>query len=207
MNIHLQGVSKRFNLEWIFRKIDHTFDEGCHVITGPNGSGKSTLLRILAGHLTPSEGAVSYNDGSRSVDREDIFNYLSISAPYLDLFDAYSTSEMIAFHGKLKGFRNGLSTQDVVDASLLGPYRHKYLHQLSSGTRQRLKTALAILSESSILLLDEPCTNFDDHAAAWYEDLLRSHLENRLVIIASNQEREYRLARSRFVLDEYTVKP
>ncbi len=207
MNIHLQGVSKRFNLEWIFRKIDHRFQEGCHVITGPNGSGKSTLLRILAGHLTPSEGEVSYSLGSQTIDREEIYSHLSISAPYLDLFDAYSTSEMIAFHGKLKGFRNGLSTEDVVEASLLGPYRHKYLHQLSSGTRQRLKTALAILSDSSILLLDEPCTNFDDRAAAWYEELLQSHSENRLVIIASNQEREYRLAKSGFSLDEYTVKP
>jgi ABC-type Mn2+/Zn2+ transport system ATPase subunit len=61
INIQLTNAGKRFSLDWIFRHINYTFEQGrSYAITGPNGSGKSTLLQIIAGAITPSEGTVEY---------------------------------------------------------------------------------------------------------------------------------------------------
>ena len=56
---------------------------------------------------------------------------------------------------------------------------------------QRLKTSLALLADTSIVLLDEPATNLDEKGVDWYLNLLAQEAKGRVVIIASNQEREY----------------
>jgi len=61
MNIQLTNAGKRFNRDWIFRRLNYTFQQGIsYAITGPNGSGKSTLLQTIAGAIAPSEGTVEY---------------------------------------------------------------------------------------------------------------------------------------------------
>ena len=61
MNIQLTNAGKRFNRDWIFRRLNYTFQQGiAYAITGPNGSGKSTLLQTIAGAIAPSEGTVEY---------------------------------------------------------------------------------------------------------------------------------------------------
>src|SRR5438093_6448182 len=61
MNIQLTNAGKRFNRDWIFRRLNFTFEQGkSYAITGPNGSGKSTLLQTIAGAIAPSEGTVEY---------------------------------------------------------------------------------------------------------------------------------------------------
>src|SRR5438874_8368180 len=61
MNIQLTNAGKRFNRDWIFRRLNYTFQQGIsYAITGPNGSGKSTLLQTIAGAIAPSEGIVEY---------------------------------------------------------------------------------------------------------------------------------------------------
>jgi ABC-type multidrug transport system ATPase subunit len=61
MHIQLTSAGKRFNRDWIFRRLNYTFQQGVsYAVTGPNGSGKSTLLQTIAGAIAPSEGAVEY---------------------------------------------------------------------------------------------------------------------------------------------------
>ncbi|MDF2431472.1 MAG: hypothetical protein JWP44_1103, partial [Mucilaginibacter sp.] len=61
MKILLENIGRRFNRDWIFRGVNHTFESGkIYAILGPNGSGKSTLLQVLNGSLGPSAGAIKY---------------------------------------------------------------------------------------------------------------------------------------------------
>jgi len=206
MTIQLTGISKRFNYDWIFRGIDTSFSNGVTSITGPNGAGKSTLLRIIAGYLTPSEGSISYLRNEQEIDRENIFKYVSISAPYIELIQEFTTKEMIQFQMGLKPFRNGLTQDDVLLVSQLENQKNKQIKFFSSGMQQRLKTALAVLADSSILLLDEPTTNFDEKAVKWYDELLMQHLSDRIVLIASNQQREYTRATSALDIAKYKTR-
>src|ERR1700748_550253 len=91
MTIPLQNIGRRFNRDWIFRGVDHTFTSGeSHAILGPNGSGKSTLLQVLNGSLSPSIGTINYTYEDKPVEVDRIFEHLSLAAPYLELIEEFT---------------------------------------------------------------------------------------------------------------------
>jgi ABC-type multidrug transport system ATPase subunit len=191
MIIELNQVSKRFNYDWIFSQLNYSFKSGSvYAVTGHNGSGKSTLLRMIAGHLSPSEGTISYTD-SQPISREEIFRQVSVTAPYIDLLDEFTMEETIQFQARLKPFRRQISVSEVMELSGLHAHRGKALRYFSSGMKQRVKNILAVLAESKILIMDEPTSNLDEAGVTWYNELLKEHRDNRLVVIGSNQPREY----------------
>jgi ABC-type multidrug transport system ATPase subunit len=89
-----------------------------------------------------------------------------------------------------------------LDQALDKPVLH-----FSSGMKQRLKLALAILSDTPLLLLDEPASNLDAEAIAWYRDLLQQHMAHRTLVIASNrQAAEHDLCTESVEIGEYKGK-
>ena len=193
MNVILDTLGKRFNKQWIFRKLSIELLPGQrYVILGSNGSGKSTLLQTIAGYLVPSEGNVRYLNQNKEIDPNQHFRYISIASPYLTLIEEFDIDELLRFHFKLKPMMPGLNTKDFLHLLQLQNIAGKPVSQYSSGMKQRLRLALAFFSESPILLLDEPCSNLDAQGVEWYRSLLGSYTKNRLTIICSNhQEDEY----------------
>ncbi|MEJ2004217.1 MAG: ABC transporter ATP-binding protein, partial [Cyclobacteriaceae bacterium] len=85
MEIRLSGIAKRYNREWIFKGIEHTFLDGkSYAITGPNGSGKSTLLQVISGFQLPSEGQISWHNATGEIPVEQWFENVAIWTPYLE---------------------------------------------------------------------------------------------------------------------------
>ena len=193
MHIQLTNIGKRYNYEWIFKGIHLEFaKENNYAILGSNGSGKSTLLQVIAGNFIPSEGEISYKLNNASIDAEDIYTQLSIATPYLDLFEEFTLNESVEFHSKFKPFMAGLETQQIVTLMQLEKAKDKQLKYFSSGMKQRVRLALAILSNTPLLLLDEPTSNLDKNAINWYQQLIQTYSRDRLIIVASNQlEYEY----------------
>jgi ABC-type multidrug transport system ATPase subunit len=116
MQIVFKNIGKSYNEDWIFRKLNYQFSNNtAYAILGSNGSGKSTLLKLIAGNLLPSEGSISYHNTTGQVAPENIFNAVTIAAPYLELIEEFSLSEMLAFHIKFKAFRDGLDQKEVLE--------------------------------------------------------------------------------------------
>jgi ABC-type multidrug transport system ATPase subunit len=205
MTISLEKVGKRFNYDWIFRGIAFTFETpGTYAILGPNGSGKSTLLQILAGSLHTSEGSISYRDSDGSpIAAEQVFQYVSLAAPYLEVVEEFSLLELLDFHRQFKSFLGGLTPGDVIRAIGLEDSRHKPVRLYSSGMKQRVKLAQAILSDTPVLLLDEPCTNLDEAGVRLYHRLLSRYAPGRLVVVSSNDPREYEGCKAQFSITDY----
>ena len=194
VNIILTNIGKRYNYEWIFRKLDYEFaSQNNYVILGANGSGKSTLLQVIAGNLIASEGEIKYkNQGTNLIPEENIFRHLSFAAPYLELYDEFTLNESIEFQAKFKPFSKGLTTEQIIEITGLEKAKNKQLKFYSSGMKQRVRLALAVLSDTPLLLLDEPASNLDKKAIDWYQRLVNDCGQNRLIIVASNQvEYEY----------------
>ncbi len=192
--IQLNAIGKRFRYEWIFRNISTTFDGGQrYAILGPNGVGKSTLMKILSGHLTPSEGKMTVQLNDKILDADVIYKHVNYAAPYIELIEEFTLTEAIDFHIKFHPLSNSLKINDLINVLGFQKSKDKEIRYFSSGMRQRLKLALAICSDSPILLLDEPTTNLDNQGVAWYRSLMQQYTEgsNRLVIIASNAEHDY----------------
>jgi ABC-type multidrug transport system ATPase subunit len=189
MKIKLHQVSKKFGTQQILKDVSAEFVSGKkYAITGPNGSGKSTLLRIISGMLTPNVGIVSYTENELEILPEDFFRHISYCAPYLDLPEELTLAELLFFHESLKPFYQ-FSKQEIIALLEINP--DKEIRNLSSGMKQRVKLALAFFTQSKVLLLDEPTANFDDRWKAWYLSLVKNDLQNRIVIICSNEKEEY----------------
>lgn len=204
MMIQLHAVSKRFNYDWIFRNIDYTFHAGKKIaITGSNGSGKSTLMRILSGQLSPSEGSVLFEVNNLKLSPDNVFSKISFAAPYLELIEEFSLSEILHFQKQFKPLINNMPIEECIAISGLYPHRNKLLKNYSSGMKQRVKLTLAILADVPIILLDEPTTNLDAAGVAWYQDMIIRFAGNRSVIVSSNIEREYEFCKEIIVIENY----
>lgn len=193
MHITLLDLGRRYNKEWIFRHLDYTFSLGKkYAVLGPNGSGKSTLLKVISGSLTPSEGQLTYATKEGDIPVDEIFQDLTIAAPYVELIEEYTLREMLAFHFKFKSFLDGFDMARVIDLLMLDKALDKEIRFFSSGMKQRVKLALACCSKSTIVLLDEPTSNLDSVGEAWYVKLVEETLsDDRILIVGSNQEKEY----------------
>jgi ABC-type multidrug transport system ATPase subunit len=192
MNIEVENLGKRFNREWIFKKLTFLFEaRTTYAIVGPNGCGKSTLLQVLWGQLPQSAGTIKYTRSNQVVESSAVFEHLSIATPYMDLIEEFTLLEMVEFHFKFKKLRNGLSTYDFLELLELGAAKNKTLDKFSSGMRQRVKLGLAFYSDVQAIFLDEPTTNLDQASTKWYLKNLDSLPKDTLVFIASNQEHEY----------------
>lgn len=192
LTIRCNALAKRFNREWIFRKLDVEFAAGkTYAITGANGSGKSTLLQVLWGQLPPSGGSITYHIDEQEVLAEDVFRYVSIAAPYMDLIEEFTLAEHIDFHTKMKPLREGITTADLAKRMYLEKALNKQIGNFSSGMKQRVKLGLALATEASVVFLDEPGTNLDRAAFEWYLDQLKQLPDQCTVIIASNNPEEY----------------
>jgi ABC-type multidrug transport system ATPase subunit len=204
MQITLENIGRRFNREWIFREINYTFNnKGSYAILGPNGSGKSTLLQVLNGSLVPSAGVISYTNGGDAIEPEDVFNHLSLAAPYLELIEEFTLNEMIDFHFRFKTFKAGIDKKALNDILNLKGSENKMIRYFSSGMKQRLKLALAFCADTPMLMLDEPTSNLDTQGIDWYLNLVEKFSANRLTIICSNQEHEYSFCRERLSISDY----
>jgi ABC-type multidrug transport system ATPase subunit len=218
MTICLSDAGKRFNRDWIFRHFNYTFEAGqSYAITGPNGSGKSTLLQALSGGMYINEGRIEYRmaDGRWPEDTvnikpangqlttDNIYAHISICAPYLEVIEEMTLSEFLHFHQGFKPFLAGISIDSIITRLGLEKAIHKQIRYYSSGMKQRVKLAQCIFSDTAIVLLDEPCTNLDTTGVELYHSLISDYCTNRLVVVSSNDEVEYRFCKERINMADY----
>lgn len=198
MRINLQKISKRYRLEWVLRDVTLMFDAAQHyAITGPNGSGKSTLLKILSGHLTPTKGKIDFFLENKKFPSNEVYQHLSYAAPYIDLIEEFNLLEALQFHQHFKPFIKNQQPADIIQILGFERAKNKPIRHFSSGMKQRLKLALAICSDTILLLLDEPTTTLDRQGIEWYQNLIRQFADNRLVIVASNVEEDFFFCKER----------
>jgi len=192
MTIQINQLTKRYNYQIIFKNINYTFEEGkTYAVLGPNGSGKSTLLKVLSGFLTPSKGSVSYHNQNTAIENSQVYNQINYAAPYIQLIEDFTLDELLQFHFTFRKLLPSINLEEFKKILQLKKVKGKFLNEYSSGMKQRVKLALALLTDSSLVLLDEPLTNLDDAGTDWFNYLIEQYLNNRLLIVASNRLDEY----------------
>lgn len=192
MNISLEHISKRFQRHWIFKDVNHTFDTpGSYALLGSNGSGKSTLMRIIAGMQSPSKGKVNYSINGTAIPLDKVHTHISFCAPGMELVEELTLTEFLDFHFSFKKPIAGLTTREIITITGLEAAADKQVGDYSSGMKQRVKLAQAIFSDTPVLLLDEPCTNLDQQGVDQYSSWIQQYGKQRLVVVASNDPREY----------------
>ncbi len=191
MKIVLEKAGKKFYREWVFRNLNLELSSADSLaVLGSNGSGKSTLLQIISGSMVPTEGIIQYHENEHKIENEDIFRQVSFASPYLELIEEFTLTEIIHFHFRIKKSVHNFSTDEIISISKLEHAREKIIKYFSSGMKQRVKLALALLSDVKIILLDEPCSNLDKESKKWYRDLVEQYSKNKITVVCSNNQAE-----------------
>jgi ABC-type multidrug transport system ATPase subunit len=206
MKIKLDKISKKFNREWVFRNLSFEFSSPyTYCVLGNNGSGKSTLLQTIAGNILPTGGHIKYEYKGNEIFSDDIYKHLSFCSPYIELIEDFTIVEMVKFHSHFKNYLIGFSNINIIDqAEFDEVIRNRKIKDYSTGMKQRVKLLLAIMSDVPLILLDEPCTNMDNQSILWLHQLIKTHLNNRLLLISSNiKQEELMLCNKQILMEDY----
>ncbi|MBW2174652.1 MAG: ABC transporter ATP-binding protein [Deltaproteobacteria bacterium] len=190
--LKVSDIGKNYGETLLFKNISFEVKQGdVLAITGWNGSGKSTLLRIIAGLVKPSCGQVEMFLNGEPVSRESRRRFLGMVAPALSLYDELTGLENMEFFSKVRGLScDRKDCLDIIDSVGLTGHATKASGEYSSGMKQRLKLAQALLHKPPLLLLDEPGTNLDSKGIGIVEELVLKQRQSGVTVIASNEKRE-----------------
>mgnify|MGYP000589478326 CR=1 FL=1 len=193
MQIQLKNCSKSYNHQPIIDALSLTVSSGSNTaVLGNNGSGKSTLSLLLAGQIEPNSGTISWSLNGKEIQVERVFSEVSLSSPALILPEEFTIEELIQFHTRFKPVDSTFTAEHIIDiCSFDSSIKNKAIKNFSSGMKQRIKLCLAVYSNTSLLILDEPTENLDAHGIELYQKLIQEIKPERTVIIATNRESDY----------------
>ncbi len=187
--MEVAGLAKRFGHVRALRGVDFALGSGESLaVFGPNGAGKTTLLRVLAGLLKPDGGAVRFG-GRPLVSAESAHRRrVGLISHHSLLYDGLTAAENLVFYARLYGLADPRGAAAGALAAVgLGDRAGDRVATFSRGMVQRLAIARALLHGPDVLLLDEPFSGLDQHAAAALRELLgRLRAERRTMVLVTH---------------------
>lgn len=191
ISIELENAGKKFLRQYILRNINLKIRSGDRLaVTGSNGSGKSTLLQILSGYVSLSEGKFEFHSAGNVIEHRELYKFISVAAPYLDLHEELSLEENLSFFFSHKNPRRNQSVAEITRLSGLEKYKDRQLKFFSSGMKQRVRITMALNADVPVVMLDEPLSNLDAEGVKWFQEMLSTLPEDVLLIICSNHIQE-----------------
>jgi len=191
-----KDLAKRFGPRRLFSELNFELTTGDSLaVIGPNGSGKSTLILTLLGLQRPTQGRVTFVEDDDDLDDTSRRQHLAFVSPYLNLYDQLTAEENLKFFLSVSGGRatgkqiNRTLRQVGLEGRGVDP-----VAEFSSGMKQRLKYALALLSKPAYLFLDEPTSSLDRDGKNVVFELVEQLRTECILVVATNEEEEYRLA-------------
>jgi heme exporter protein A len=191
-----QGLGKLFGSRKVFANISFELSTGQSLaLTGSNGTGKSTLMMLILGLYHPTRGKIEYTEDSKALTESQIRDSTSLVSPYLNLYDQLSGEENLTFLATLTGLAlTGKRINELLAMVGLEGRGDDLVGTYSSGMKQRLKYAAALVKEPVYLFLDEPTSNLDADGKRMVRQLIADRRKTSVIIIATNEEEEYSLA-------------
>ena len=191
-SLAITDLCKHYSRTLLFKDISFELHPGeVLAVTGWNGSGKSTLLRIIAGLVRPSAGKVEMFFNGEPIAKEFRRKFVGMVAPAFSLYEELTALENLQFFCKVRGIAYDRKTcLGMMEKTGLSENAHKLCRNYSSGMKQRLKLAQALLHDPPLLLLDEPGCNLDSKGMEIVEKIISAQRQRGMTVIASNEKRE-----------------
>lgn len=186
-----KGLGKAYGKRHVVRDLNVVVHSGeCLGIIGPNGSGKSTVVRMLGGLQRPDTGSVELQENN--ITMPDVVSRTGLIAPWLHVYEEFTATELLRLQLRLHGQADDeVGIAQTLERLDMAPRAHDAVRELSSGLRQRVLLALAVLRTPAVLLMDEPSITLD----APGKQLVRAEIERHrglggVVILATNDDEE-----------------
>ena len=178
MTIEIKNLSKEYNNILAVKNINFTINKGSIVgLLGPNGCGKTTTIGMMLGLIKPTSGTVFINGQNieNENNRTKILEKVNFISPYVELPKKLTVEENLKVYGKLYGVSNLKDKiSDLMKQLNLFEFKKRKTGELSSGQKNRVSLAKALINEPEILFLDEPTASLDPDVG----DYIRTYIEN-----------------------------
>ena len=175
-SVEVINLSKSYGTKKAVKNINFKIKEGEIIgLLGPNGCGKTTTIGMLLGLLKPSNGEIIINGMKIEKNRINILQKINFISPYIELPKKLTVKQNLIVYGKLYNVRNLKTRIEYLASKLrLEDLLSKITGELSSGQKNRVSLAKALINEPVVLLLDEPTASLDPEIG----DFVRTFLEN-----------------------------
>ena len=175
-SIEVINLSKSYKLKKAVKNVSFKINENEIVgLLGPNGCGKTTTIAMILGLLKPSSGQVLINGMDIESHRISLLHKMNFISPYIELPKKLTVKQNLIVYGKLYSVKNLNERIDFLANKLrLGEFLNSITGELSSGQKNRVSLAKALINNPTILLLDEPTASLDPETG----DFIRTFLEN-----------------------------
>ena len=174
--IIIDSLSKKFKNTLAVKNLSFKINKGKIIgLLGPNGCGKSTTIGMMLGLIKPSSGNVIINGKNIEHNRTSLLEKMNFISPYVELPKKLTVEENLIVYGRLYGVKNlKHKISDLMEKLNLFDFKSRKTGELSSGQKNRVSLAKALINDPEILLLDEPTASLDPDVG----DYIRTYIEN-----------------------------
>ncbi len=208
--VEVKDIKKNYGKNEAVKGISFTIKEDEILgLLGPNGCGKTTTIGMLLGLLKPTSGEIFINGQKLDENRIEILEQINFISPYIELPKKLTVNQNLIVYGKLYKIKNINQRIEFLSEKLrLNDLLNKITGELSSGQKNRVSLAKALINEPKVLFLDEPTASLDPEVG----DFVRTFLENykkekkiSILLASHNMNEVTRLCKSILMMKEGNI--
>ena len=194
--IEINNLVKKFNNSLAVNNLSFKINKGSIIgLLGPNGCGKTTTIGMMLGLIKPTSGTVFINGQNieKEKNRTNILEKMNFISPYIELPKKLTVEENLKVYGRMYGVENlEDKISDLIKQLNLFDFKKRKTGELSSGEKNRVSLAKALINDPEILLLDEPTASLDPDVS----DYIRTYIEDfaskrgKTILLASHNMNE-----------------
>jgi ABC-2 type transport system ATP-binding protein len=192
--IQINNLSKKYKNTLAVKNISFKINKGTIIgLLGPNGCGKSTTIGMMLGLIKPTSGEVIINNKNIETNRTDLLQKINFISPYIELPKKLTIEENLKVYGRMYGVKN-LKDKiiELTEKLNLTEFKKRKTGELSSGQKNRVSLAKALINDPEILLLDEPTASLDPDVGDYVRGIIEKFSSNnkKTILIASHNMNE-----------------
>ncbi len=192
--IKISNLTKRYKNALAVKEINFEISKGKIMgLLGPNGCGKSTTIGMMLGLIKPTSGSVTINGLNIENNRTNLLEKMNFISPYVELPKKLTVEENLKVYGKMYGVKN-LKEKifELMEKLNLIDFKKRQTGELSSGQKNRVSLAKALINDPEILLLDEPTASLDPDVGDYIRTFIKDFASNKktTILLASHNMNE-----------------
>ena len=194
VTIEINNLTKQFKNALAVKNISFKINKGKIIgLLGPNGSGKTTTIGMMLGLIKPTSGTVFINHKNIENNRTSLLEKMNFISPYVELPKKLTVEENLKVYGRLYGVKNlKEKISSLMEKLNLTEFRSRKTGELSSGQKNRVSLAKALINDPEILLLDEPTASLDPDVGDYVRSFIEDFASNKgtTILLASHNMNE-----------------
>jgi len=192
--IEINNLTKQFKNTLAVKNINFKINKGKIIgLLGPNGCGKTTTIGMMLGLIKPSSGSIIINHKNIENNRTSLLEKMNFISPYIELPKKLTVEENLKVYGRLYGVKNlKEKIYTLMEKLNLIELRSRKTGELSSGQKNRVSLAKALINDPEILLLDEPTASLDPDVGDYIREIIEDFAANKgtTILLASHNMNE-----------------